>query len=204
MPSKKGGSKAPVIVTLNKNKFAQNAMKNKGTGEVEFSPLSGYEPKYEPNRWNQNSKIKHTNNCYSYMKGIPANVKDKAQPGYFSGFDHIGDHEYNCPSFYKRLKKDIPSMYLVKFGTKCKKGFHKAYMAIDPTPHDQDYHFYRQDSNGYWSHKPGRSDAVNVDASGKRITNPELADRNYPSLKYTESCFFFCLNKHLAKGRSRT
>lgn len=41
----------------------------------------------------------------------------------------------------------------------------------------QDYHFYRQNKNGTWSHKSGAYDVRKVDASGNIIYNPETCDR---------------------------
>lgn len=38
-----------------------------------------------------------------------------------------------------------------------------------------DYHFYRLDSNGRWSHKFSYSEPSNLDFNGKPITLPELA-----------------------------
>jgi hypothetical protein len=48
-------------------------------------------------------------------------------------------------------------------------------------PHEQlamDYHWYRQDSDGLWSHKPGEGEVRRLDASGKPITNPEASNRD--------------------------
>ena len=42
---------------------------------------------------------------------------------------------------------------------------------------DQDYHWYRQDAGGKWSHKPGGKKATDKDQSGNEITDPETADR---------------------------
>jgi hypothetical protein len=40
-----------------------------------------------------------------------------------------------------------------------------------------DYHWYRQDKVGCWSHKPGSTPARNTDNSGKPITDPKICDR---------------------------
>ena len=32
-----------------------------------FERTINYEPKYEPEKWNQNSNIKGSHNCYAYM-----------------------------------------------------------------------------------------------------------------------------------------
>ena len=54
-----------------------------------------------------------------------------------------------------------------------------------------DYHWYRQDSDGTWSHKPGNTPATNLDASGNPITNPETANRNNGSHDYSVFCGYF-------------
>jgi hypothetical protein len=55
-----------------------------------------------------------------------------------------------------------------------------------------DFHWYRQDDNGRWSHKIGTSPARDTDASGVQITNPETANR----AMYTEFCGYFCVDKN--------
>jgi hypothetical protein len=64
------------------------------------------------------------------------------------------------------------------------------------TDEKEDYHFYRQYSNGYWSHKPGSTDVTNKDATGRFIYDPQLASRKYhkSSLNYRNFCGFFCFN----------
>lgn len=49
------------------------------------------------------------------------------------------------------------------------------------TPMAYDYHWYRQNPDGTWSHKPGRSNVINTDYSGNVIYDPELADRDTQS-----------------------
>jgi hypothetical protein len=59
---------------------------------------------------------------------------------------------------------------------------------------DNDYHWYRQEPDGTWSHKRGNTAASRVDASGKPITNPETADRKYPgSDDYDKFCGYLCV-----------
>ena len=41
------------------------------------------------------------------------------------------------------------------------------------------FHFYRQNKDGTWSHKPGVLPVTNKDASGKKIYVPHFADRDY-------------------------
>ena len=170
----------------------------------ELSPLSGSEPPYEPSKWNNNENIKKNHNCYAYaLNEIVPSRADKPQPGYFSGYQQMKDADYKCENFYNRLKKDVPSLYLTNFDKPCKQGHHKAFIALDTNQADTDYHFYRQDDNQLWSHKPGRREAVNVDASGKKIKNPVKANRKYEYFNYSTPCFFFCINPLLAKSSSK-
>lgn len=198
---------SPYIVALNdmiryyKNYNLNNKeYENNGT---EFSPTSGAEPSFEPEKWNNRENIKYNHNCYAYLLDKRAKRIGKPQPGYFSGFTSIQDDDYNCFEFYKRLKKDIPSLYLSSFDEKCKKGFYKGFIALDTKLEDSDYHFYRQDKSGYWSHKPGRQDAVDYDANMKKIKNPVKANRKYRYFNYNTPCFFFCMNNKLAHARAR-
>ena len=197
---------SPHFVYLHKDKFEKEALQTNlnSKGKIIASPLSGSEPQFEPNKWNLNPKIKKTHNCYSYaVNMINEKHQGKPQPGYFSGFDHVEDNEYNCKAFHSRLKEDLPSMYLTSFEQPCKKGFHKAFMAIDDKETDQDYHFYRQDKTGMWSHKPGKTEVINIDASGKKIINPLKANRDYTYFSYKKPCFFFCVNPKLSRTKSR-
>jgi hypothetical protein len=170
----------------------------------DFSPLSGFEPKYQPNKWNNKESVKYNHNCYAYVLNTIAKREGKPQPGYFANFPPINKDDYNCQAFYERLKKDIPSLYLTTFNEKCKKGFYKGFIAIDNKEEDQDYHFYRQDNTGYWSHKPGRQDAVDYDSDFKKIKNPVIANRKYKYFNYSKPCFFFCLNDKFSKSKSKT
>lgn len=38
------------------------------------------------------------------------------------------------------------------------------------------YHWYRQNPDGTWSHKPGSGEVRNTDFGGAPIRNPELSD----------------------------
>ena len=55
-------------------------------------------------------------------------------------------------------------------------------------PHG-DYHWYRQDADGMWSHKMGQTPATNRDNSNNLITDPAAANRG----AYTNFCGYFCV-----------
>jgi hypothetical protein len=151
-------------------------------------PLSGWEPNYMPSFFNGIKNIQYNHNCFAYAFDVldPPSEKECIQkdgtcirpfhqPGYASGKGKIGDKKY-CPEFLVRLKGDMPDIDEIEFTDPCKQGFSKIAIVIDP---NNDYHFYRQDSNGLWSHKPGGQAVTNLDASNKLIFNPELCNRDY-------------------------
>lgn len=80
---------------------------------------------------------------------------------------------------YKKIKnKNTHLVYLVT----TKKD--KTYRIIDRINHIvyyfvADYHWYRQDKSGYWSHKRGHTKVINVDSKGKKILDPSLCKRYY-------------------------
>jgi hypothetical protein len=194
----KGNNYTPRFVYLYKQKFIQEAVNNKHDMNG-LSNLSGYEPPYTPKKWNLNKNIKNNNNCYSYAVNYKNKKYGKPQPGYFSKFNHIQNNQYKCVSFFKRILNDIPSVYLTSFKQKCKNGFNKAFFAIDSNKNEHDYHFYRQDNNKLWSHKPGTTNVINYDADYKIIKNPYIANRNYTAYNYDKPCFFFCVNNKFGK-----
>jgi len=199
--SKKKHNNIPYVLKIKKIKNSDIDAPHLLEFTKEFSGLSGSELLYEPHKWNDNYNIKSTHNCYTYALGkIRVGLDSKAQPGYASGFNHIDDKkDYNCKSFYDRLKKDVPASYLEKFDNACLPGFYKIFLALDV---GNDYHWWRLNSDGYWSHKPGSTEVTDVDASGKKIKNPLIANRKYSSLNYNKPCFFACIYSDLSRSVS--
>ena len=155
-------------------------------------------PQSDVKKWNFNIKIKNSHNCYAYaLNKISHKLKDKPQPGLFS---HT-HNSHSCKNYKIAIKNDAPNIIFTNFNKKCPKTFHKIFMAIDDKPNG-DYHFYRQNNDGTWSHKPGRTDVTTLNAKDKPILNPLVSDRNYIHNKYTKPCFFACVNKHLSRAHS--
>lgn len=155
-------------------------------------PTSGSEPHFKPTKWNTNSFVK-TNNCYAYFLDDLDSRDKKPQPGDFAGVPGTATRNSStCAQTISRIQEDNPAVYKVDKQTPCQKGYYKGYLAIDP---GKDYHFYRQDSNGLFSHKPGKNPVTKYDASGELITDPELSDRNFMDINfnYSESCGFLCV-----------
>jgi hypothetical protein len=164
--------------------------------------LSGYEPDYNPSEYNKNLGIKESQNCFAYafhQTDLPVECTKNScsapfhQPGTRSGYPKWSDvNGKRCPDLIGRLLGDVPSIRMSTFTKKCPKKMTKAAVVTDE---NEDYHFYRQDSNGYWSHKPGSTDVTNKDASGRFIYDPQLASRKYDNsaLDYQNFCGYFCL-----------
>ena len=51
---------------------------------------------------------------------------------------------------------------------------------------DVDFHWYRLDNTGFWSHKPGSTPVTDVDGAGNKITDPRQAANspNGPDYKF--------------------
>jgi len=164
-------------------------------------PRSGYEPKYRGEAWSRDYMIQATHNCYSYFLDDLRKYSraGKPQPGLYSmgpGYENA----ITCKSIKKRVIADNPR-YVITWSLErlydvCPKGYYKGFMAINSL--GQDYHFYRQDSDGTWSHKPGGTAVSRTDASRQRIYNPLTADRMYGKrggIDYDKPCTFFCVRK---------
>ena len=149
-------------------------------------------PKYEPERWNDDKFLRSHNNCYSYaLDDIYNGQKHGLQPGggltrgQLNLYDVIdaalSDGRIKKPSFLNKLG----------FG---RKGYYPVYLVIDNW---NDYHWYRQDKKGCWSHKPGEGNVTQYDASHMIIRNPAKADHNYASGRnYTDGAILLWVKRH--------
>jgi hypothetical protein len=132
-------------------------------------------PKYEPAMWNF-SPTQSNNNCYNYANDRVTNTF--AQPGKYHNAMYTA---LNCASVQPAAEAD---------GLTSSAGFTKSltdgyYVALVIWP-DVDFHWYRQDKLGCWSHKPGGTAARNTDEAGKGITDPKSCDRG----DYTVFCSY--------------
>lgn len=139
-------------------------------------------PVYDPAFWNTPAR-QPNNNCYNYANNQATNTF--AQPGRATGRPITA---LSCPGTEPSAISD---------GLRVTPGFAAPltpgqgwYVALVIWP-NRDYHWYRQDKNGCWSHKPGRTAAVNVDNAGKAITDPKTCDRG----NYTAFCDYMITNR---------
>jgi len=179
------------------------------------SKLTGYEPDFDPDIFNKRKGLKEAQNCFAYAfdyRKLPKScTKDSCdmpfpQPGRASGHKDWSDvNGKRCPDLVGRLLGDMPNLKIASFKRKCPAKYSKIAIVVDE---DEDYHFYRQDSNGYWSHKPGATDVTHLDGTKRPIYDPQLASRYYPNsgLHYDEFCSYLCApkdNLRLRRGGTR-
>ena len=176
------------------------------------SPMSGWEPVYAPHVYNKTRRMRESHNCFAYafnhMELPPENECNEKQcttafhqPGRRAGFPRWNEIQgKRCPDLLARLFAEVPGLSKTTFTQRCPKGKSKIAYVVDP---QEDYHFYRQDRDGWWSHKPGATPVKRTDATGRVIYNPELASRNYTDkgsrLDYKYFCGYLCAprNKEL-------
>lgn len=150
-------------------------------------------------------------NCYAYALNIKMNPftnkeflgdwsqKENAHSGLAVGEFSAGRIEGKAitkSSVIAHVDLDLQmlgrTMEQATIDTPVPKGKWKIAIAISNDSEPQ-YHFYRQDADGTWSHKPGKMQATQLDASGHVITNPETADGKYSGVNYNVFCGYFII-----------
>ena len=167
---------------------------------TKLSPVSGYEHEWDPLWWKQFDDLED-HNCYDYAFGNVQFEKDAtSQPGFLKKMlEDDNETKYTCDLVVGRVLADHPTIKPVDFDTKCGAGEYKIAILASPghPPYSitSDYHFMRQDSNGMWSHKPGKKMPINVDADGLPIHSPSEANMRFLPFNYNENCGYWCINR---------
>lgn len=162
------------------------------------SPTTGWEHDYDPDWWRQFDYTEN-HNCYDYAFGnVRFDDRVRSQPGTLDGDERMPtDIQYTCDNVTDALIDDHKNIRNVDFSTQCGPHEYKiALMAAGGSPpyeDTSDYHFMRQDSNGLWSHKPGKNQPTNKDGSGDLIYSPENSDRHFGNYNYDEMCGYWCV-----------
>ena len=166
------------------------------------APVSNDTPAFSPTKYNKYQGIQESHNCYAYAMGfrrLPKKCTKEScpvsypQPGYKTGYPEWSAIKgKRCPDILARVLGDAPGATLSTFEQKCPTGYRKIAIVADP---DQDYHLYRQDKDGYWSHKPGATKVTNKDTTGRLIYDPQLAarDNKASELDYNRFCSYVCI-----------
>jgi RHS repeat-associated protein len=142
---------------------------------------SAFLPSYDPGSWNDGGvpddgiHVQSNSNCYAYA------VNQKGPFGLgaekHAGVDP-GDAEYLLPMDASDVTVERVRARLIKDGlttTPARNG-RLVYLVVEP---GVDYHFYRLDNNGYFSHKPGLTPVTNLDSAGALISNPAAVNHDY-------------------------
>ena len=136
---------------------------------------------YNPGFWNNDPSVRQRNNCYNYASNKRTNTF--AQPGRGSGQIYTA---ITCAAVSVAALRDGLHRRFNCFAASEKPRYLVA-LVVAPGPGFRDFHWYRKNKEGFWSHKPGSTAARNVDNSGKVITNPETCNRG----PYTQFCGYF-------------
>ena len=174
------------------------------------SPLTGWEPNFEPSRWNRRA-VRESHNCFSYAMNVndPKQIQKCVdeedceapfhQPGVPANYPSFhSKKQKTCPNMVMRLLGDNPDLKMTTFEKKCPPRTSKIALVVDPS---DDYHFLRQDSSGFWSQKSGARAVTKLDASRHEIWNPQMCDLNYERdgvLNYDVFCGFLCVPRTTA------
>lgn len=142
-------------------------------------------PVFNPAAWNDNGPIQLNNNCYNYGCDIPTGTY--AQPGLAHGIT-LGPSDMACPPVTAGATADGLVPVGCGEGCGCSRCWHQVALVIWP---GRDYHWYRKDRDGRWSHKMGWTAATNLDNAGNVISDPQTADRG----NYSVYCGCFCVDK---------
>jgi len=162
--------------------------------------------------YNKKWQLRESHNCYSYLLNLKSpeaenlcmmeyenlNYCRRSQPGYAAGYDVLEKENLTCPEVMMRTLADNPEIKPTTFEQPCELDSYKGALVVDP---GNDYHYYRLNDEGYWTHKAGYKPSSAYDAKGKLIYNPQEASRNYGRLNYSDFCGYFCVPRQNTKKR---
>ncbi|MFL6258362.1 MAG: hypothetical protein ACJ76Y_01515 [Thermoanaerobaculia bacterium] len=131
-------------------------------------------PTFKPELWLDDCTRKK-NNCYNYA--LDKITNSYAQPGraYVASIVNGRDACYQV-----KAAAQTDGLEVAKTGLPPLDRGLGWYVALAVKSGSNEYHWFRQDSDGYWSHKLGKLNPSRTDARGKIIRDPEHCDRfNY-------------------------
>lgn len=166
--------------------------------------------------YNKNLYLRESHNCYNYFLNLKSRVAyetckngdykrnkycRRPQPGYAAGLPQMNREDYNCKTMMYRTLKDNPKIKRINKTQKCGKEYYKGALVVAP---GRDFHYYRLNDDGVWTHKPGYKPSTHLDASNKIITDPESANRDYGgTLNYKDFCGYVCIPRDRSKKRMK-
>jgi RHS repeat-associated protein len=160
---------------------------------VRWVDLQGtYVLRFDPDFWNKSGVVER-NNCYNYACNDPGN--DYRQPGGISGrkYNNMPNPpHFSCNNLLQNAIRDglIP-IDPIKYKKKgCPPKWHKVCLYISDDGDFSDFHWYRRDSDGSWSNKPGGQNISRCYlGTNIPITNPDI---DAPLRGYEKKCGCLC------------
>ena len=202
----------PVTGKACENIVVRNTVFCENHQECPKPPLSGSEPPYSPNIYNDNPFIRKSHNCWSYSMQVvdPKLIKECKttrnncrelfhQPGGLSGTRNLlnAKERRTCDNIETLMMTDVPDIKRSSFYEKCEPGYSKIHMHREKDL--KDFHFEMQHTDGRFSHKAGQNKATLIDASKQPIFHPGFADLDYrkqgSDLNYV-ACNFYCVPRN--------
>lgn len=158
----------------------------------DYMPLNWSELEYEPSIWNDSNVTSY--NCYAYA--LNTMNHGFMQPGQSEGHKYSNTNNYLSKDVLVNMVELDANNYNFDFKPigkyeKCDIGYYKVALVVDP---GNDYHWYRQNQDGTWSHKSGGYPVTNVDGLSNLIYDPETCNRIYYWGNYTEFYGFYQVN----------
>lgn len=160
---------------------------------------------YEPDLWNDDWRIQDATNCYAYALNLTRNpITNKPFPfegspegfglcpGELGGFPYMTLEDLNSNNIIERCKADAKASGGIFIeavpGVPAPPGAWKVALVVYP---EWDYHWYRQNTDGTWSHKPSNLEVTDVDASRNTITDPEKSEQDFDFIRHSEFAGYF-------------
>jgi RHS repeat-associated protein len=177
---------------------------------------TGAEPRYDADFWNNvwlDRPLFPSAKCYPYAVNDPYLERFGEQPG-DAGKAPWDANAVTVEEIYAAITSDnlakaarADKLEYIEIGESCSTDSYAVALFIDPYEGDgdrADYHWYRQDQGGYWSHRvagqttnyerPGHYSVLGE--SGILISDPRKANRGLSDVNgfsYTEFVGFFCV-----------
>lgn len=187
-------------LTLSEKQILKNLNNKRLPKSTKIMPLSGDEPRFRKWLWAAEGKFIENQNCYAYaMNQFRFFRHNKSVPGNKRGA--LKNNNYiNCKELTKNILKDAgEGAYVIESNKACAPGTYKIMLFITSDKDKyNDFHFYRQDADGTYSHKQGHLYAPSkLDASGNIIFNPVKSNRNFSPWNYDIECSSMCIPREI-------
>lgn len=164
--------------------------------------------------YNRNLYLRESHNCYNYFLNLksrrafeeckkyyrPGEICNRAQPGYAAHMPQLTTKDYNCNTMMQRTLRDNKHMFRTTRNKRCPATHYKGALVVDP---QRDFHYYRLNDDGIWTHKPGWKPSTNLNADQRPIRDPETANRNYKKINYKDFCGYLCVPRSRTKKRMK-